>query len=76
MNNTLPTCEATGHKMYKSWSRANDALSGLKAFSKKQTDDLRVWECPECGKWHVGHFSKYIQYLERLEAQGNLELAR
>lgn len=75
MKDTSPTCKATGHKSY-TWSRANDTLSSMKAFSKKKTDDLRVWECPECGKWHVGHFSKYVAYLERMEQIGQLHLAR
>lgn len=75
MKDTEPTCPATGHKQYNQ-SKAYQVISGLKTYSKQQTDDLHAWECPECGKWHVGHFSKYIQYLERMEKSGQLHLAR
>jgi hypothetical protein len=74
--NKLPTCSTTGHRQYKNQSQASIALQGLQAFSKGKTDDLHEWLCPECGYYHVGHFTAYINYLERMDKIGQLDYAR
>lgn len=75
MTGTFPTCKATGHKIYTTQAKADYALQSLKSFGKGNVSDLHVWECPECGKYHVGHFSSYIRYLEDMERHGKLDLA-
>lgn len=32
---------------------------------KANLEDLHVYKCPECGFYHVGHKSKYLDYLEK-----------
>lgn len=75
MREQTATCKATGHRIYKTWEKANFALNSIKMRESKDNSDLRVWDCSSCGYKHVGHFKSYIRNLEILERQGRLDEA-
>ena len=49
------------------------ALLGLKAawnsLPEMKIGDMNVYECYFCKKWHMGHDSKYKEYLKKHETK-------
>ncbi len=68
-----PRCNVTNKKMYPTEDHARAAMfatwrntsMSIEEFGK----DFHSYKCDHCGKFHNGHMSKYIQYVEKKEAQ-------
>src|SRR5258708_31005862 len=53
-------CPASGKQQYATWAEASAAVREMRKqpIGKKDLRHLNVFQCRECGKFHVGHSHK------------------